>query len=187
MKLKLTLLFVLFVFTYNGSAYTVYYSTDVDAYRGRAMANGEICNEANCPAPNVCGSSGEAVACICDESFANYPFTGQNNKYCQYKRKRQLVAFLWEICTNLGVGHYYIHKNMTGAFKTCVMLIPIILLVCGKLHLIKYKFSDGTTGIFVCTVIILFFIAAFCWWLVDAIRFGMNKNRDHNYVPLKHW
>ncbi|MCQ2820012.1 MAG: hypothetical protein MJ252_22325 [archaeon] len=167
--------------------FTIYYNSDPDAYKGRAMDDGETCNINNCPAPHSCGSSGDIQACVCDEHYANYPFTGVDGVYCTHKRKKQIVAFLWELFTNLGIGHYYIHKVLRGFFKTLVMLTPLTIFALGKLRLLKYHYHDGTTGIVMFCIMCAFALAAFAWWLADAILFGTNKYRDSNEVPLQHW
>jgi hypothetical protein len=38
-----------------------------------------------------------------------------------------------------------------------------------------------------CSILCATGAGAFIWWLVDAILFGLNKYRDFNGVPLKHW
>ena len=185
-KTQLILLFSFLVLirTRTNSAY---YNSDQDVYKGRAMGEGESCNSENCPSPNSCGTDGDITACICDKKLANYPFTGYEGRYCSYKRKRQLVGFLWELCTNLGIGHYYIRQILRGVFKTIVMLTPIIIFILGKTKLLQVGFDLGITGKSMAAIMYLFFIAAFIWWLVDAIMFGLNKYRDNNDVPLQHW
>lgn len=166
---------------------SIYYNHDPDAYRGRAMDEGETCDEKNCPAPHGCGTSGELVACVCDDHWANYPFTGTNGQYCTYERKKQIVGFLWELLTNLGIGHYYIGNVVAGIFKTLVMLTPITIFVLGKLRLVKNRYNEGTTGMVMFIIMCAFALVAFAWWLADAIIFGLNRYRDSNEVPLEHW
>ena len=124
---------------------------------------------------------------MCDKSMANYPFIGENNKFCIYKRKRQVVAFLWELFTNVGVGHYYIDCIARGAFKSLFTLTPLVIFVLGKLKLLKTWFNEGTTGIVMFSIMCGCGLASFIWWLVDAILFRLNKYRDFNGIPLKHW
>ena len=168
----------------NGQ-YNYWYSKDEDMYKGRALVSSEVCSTTNCPEPNSCIS--EYNFCMCDKSMANYPFIGQNNQYCTYKRKRQVVAFLWELFTNVGVGHYYIHQIVRGVFKSIITATPLVIFTLGKLKLLKYWFNEGTTGMVMATIMCLCGLTSFVWWLVDAFMFGLNKYRDYNGVPLKHW
>ena len=168
----------------NGK-YNYWYSKDEDMYKGRALVDPEKCSETNCPKPNTCID--EYNFCMCDKSMANYPFIGHNNQYCTYKRKRQVVGFLWELFTNVGVGHYYIHHIVRGVFKSILTVTPLVIFTLGKLRLLKYWFNEGTTGIVMASIMCACGLAAFVWWLVDAFMFGLNKYRDYNGVPLKHW
>jgi len=185
-SIKLTLAFLLIAFSVSyeydkDGSLKVWYAKDQDIYRGRALPEG--CNTTVCQAPNYCQES----VCLCDDKYANYPFIGYRGQYCTYKRKRQVVAFLWELFTNVGVGHYYIHQVVRGVFKTIMMVTPLTIFILGKLKLLKWKFNEGTTGIVMCSILSATGAGAFIWWLVDAILFGLNKYRDFNGVPLKHW
>ena len=165
--------------------YNYWYSKDEDMYKGRSLGDTLTCSEATCPRPNECIAAYNF--CMCDKSMANYPFIGHNNQFCTYKRKRQVVAFLWELFTNVGVGHYYIHQIVRGVFKTLMTGTPLVIFTLGKLRLLKYWFNEGTTGIVMACIMCACGLGAFIWWLVDAFMFGLNKYRDFNGVPLKHW
>ena len=166
---------------------SLYYNEDPDAYRGRAFSESESCNSMNCPSPNSCGTHEGVEFCVCDKKFANYPFIGYNNQYCTYKRRKQIVGFLWELLTNVGIGHYYIGKIVRGLFKTLVLITPIAIFLLGKFKLVQVGFDLGLTGKIMSGVMCAFFLCSFIWWIVDAIMFGRNKYRDNNDVPLKHW
>ncbi len=107
-------------------------------YKGCSLRDTLTCSENTCPKPN------EFIAaynfCICDKSMANYHFIGHHIQFCTYKRKRQVVAFLWEL---FGVGHYYIHQIVRGVFKTIMTGTPLIIFTLGKLRLLKYWFNEG--------------------------------------------
>ena len=72
-------------------------------------------------------------------------------------------------------------------FNFCIMLVPIVLQILGCLGLVKVGFGKGTTANVTQTLIIVFGATAFCWWLADAIMFGLNKHRDRYDVPLAKW
>ena len=184
LKIFFTIILISYICSYDytkDGVLKTWYAKDQDIYKGRYFPDG--CNTTVCPEPNYC----QEGACLCDDKYANYPFTGYNGVYCTYKRKRQVVAFLWELFTNVGVGHYYIHEIARGFFKTLMMVIPLTIFILGKLKLLKWKFNEGTTGIVMCSLLCATGVGAFVWWLVDAILFGLNKYRDFNGVPLKHW
>ena len=165
--------------------YNYWYSKDQDMYKGRSLGSSLTCSTTTCPTPNECINNYNF--CMCHQSRANYPFIGENNQFCTYKRKRQVVAFLWELFTNMGVGHYYINHIARGVFKTIITLTPIVIFILGKLRLLKTWFNEGTTGIVMAFIMCGCGLGSFIWWLVDAIMFGTNKYRDFNGVPLQHW
>ena len=97
---------------------TIYYSKDTHKYQYGDTNN---CDQFNCPEPNYC--SEDKKQCICGQGQANYPFVGENGQYCQYKQYKQLVAFLWELLLNLGIGHFYIKDIIIGVLKMIIMII----------------------------------------------------------------
>ena len=125
-KLILSFLLISFSLSYDynkDGSLKVWYAKDQDIYKGRALPDG--CNTTVCQSPNYCQEN----VCLCDDKYANYPFIGYRGQYCTYKRKRQVVAFLWELFTNVGVGHYYIHEIARGFFKTLMMVIPLTIFI----------------------------------------------------------
>ena len=161
---------------------TEYYSRDPTKYLYKSNIE---CNLNNCPEPNYCSTN--QTICFCDSGLANYPLIGNNNTYCQYAQHKQLTSFLLELFLNLGIGHFIIGQNLLGSFKLIIMLAPFILLILHKVGLIKFGFKEGYVGTTFAIVAIAFGVGAFAWWLTDAIKFGLNKYRDRNEVPLKKW
>ena len=74
-----------------------------------------------------------------------------------------------------------------GSFKLVIMLIHFILLILGKVGVVKFGFKEGNVGTTFAIIAIAFGVGAFAWWLTDAIKFGLNKYRDRNEVPLAKW
>ena len=126
-------------------------------------------------------------ACYCNKGLANYPFSGYRGVYCSYKQHKQLTSFLWELLTNIGIGHFIIGNHVSGVFKLLIMLTPIVIQILGLTKLVKVGFGKGTTATVFQSISIVFAVAAFTWWLYDAIMFGTNKHRDEFDVPLSHW
>ncbi len=128
-----------------------YYSKDPNKYLKVENIN---CNEqTNCESPNSCST--DRTICYCGKGRANYPFSGIRGRYCTYKQHKQLDSFLWELFTNIGVGHFILGHSWYFIFMQSISLV--------------------------------FFAAAFCWWLADLILFGTNKTRDEYHIPLSKW
>ena len=161
---------------------TEYYSKEAKKYLSKP---GITCGKTNCPEPNYCSTNGET--CFCAKGLANYPFNGVNDVYCQYEQHKQLTSFLLELLLNLGIGHFVIGQFLMGTFKLIIMLVPFILLILGKVGVVKFGFKEGHVGTTLAIVAIAFGVGAFAWWLTDAIMFGLNKYRDRNEVPLQKW
>jgi hypothetical protein len=161
---------------------TNYYSKDAKKYLSKPDIT---CDETNCPAPNYCSTNKQT--CFCEKGLANYPFTGVNDVYCQYEQHKQLTSFLLELFLNLGIGHFIIGQNLMGSFKLVIMLVPFILLILGKFNVVKFGFKEGNVGTTFAIIANAFGVGAFAWWLTDAIKFGLNKYRDRNEVPLAKW
>lgn len=174
---------ILLAISYCSQPESDYYSKDPNKYK---YASGIACDETtNCKSPNYCSNAKDA--CHCDKGLANYPFSGYKGEYCTYKQKKQKTSFLWELLTNIGIGHFIIGDHLAGTFKLVMMLIPIVIQILGLANIVKVGFSHGNTATAMQCISIAFGVGCFVWWLVDAIRFGTNKIRDDLDVPLAHW
>lgn len=161
---------------------TNYYSEDPEDY---LSVKGEIITNVNCPLPNVADTDNKI--CFCEKGYANFPFSGVEGKFCQYKQKPQLTSFLVELFLGMGIGHFVIGQNIMGSFKLILVVLPCILGGLGLCGVIKTKMSEGTSGLIISILLYSMSFAWFIWWLTDAIMFGLNKYRDSNEVPLKAW
>lgn len=160
-----------------------YYSNDPNRYL--YVENIACDSETNCKEPNYC--SADKTTCYCNKGLANYPFGGYKGQYCYYEQHKQLTSFLWELLTNIGVGHFIIGNNLIGTFKLIFMVIPITIQILGCVRIVKVGFGTGTTGTTMQVISLVFGAGAFIWWLADAILFGTNKHRDCYDVPLAKW
>jgi len=136
------------------------------------VCNTNVCNQGK----GVCSDNN---TCTCVKGFANIPILTEN-KICDYKQRKQIVAFLLELCLACGIGHFYIGAWWLGMIKLLVIvLIPIFfcsLMICSELFAKGYQL-----------LIILFSFTGGLYWISDVILFGLNYYRDGNGVPLEHW
>ena len=124
--------------------------------------------------------------CVCKKEYA----TKEGDAiYCEYKRKRQLVAFLLELFVGFGAGHFYRGNNLMGALKLCAFLFGIYIICLFPLTL---KCFDSCCENDCCVVVvsIFFFLcsAGLAFWFVfDLTKWGKNKYLDKNGIELLHW
>ncbi len=118
--------------------------------------NNKICKKSNgkCTTPTVC---------TCEKGKANFPII-TDEIICGYNQRKQLIAFLLELCFACGIGHFYIGAWWFGMVKLLVVvLIPIFfcsMMVCSDIFIKGYKL-----------MIILFSITGGLYWLSDIILF----------------
>lgn len=146
-----------------------------------------VCTRSNCPLPNNCIDDS---TCQCYQGFVDYHDNSTNNNtYCNYKQKKQIVAFMLEFFVSLGVGHLYAGRTVFGILKLLVMLGPVILMILNCCFGIAFKSERGQSILGIFTIIggCILCVGYFAWQLVDLVMFGINKYRDGNGVPLQHW
>jgi hypothetical protein len=127
-------------------------------------------NNSHCIDPNICK---------CEEGFANFETLEEPriNTFCQYKQKKQVVAFLLETFFSLGLGHFY-------AGRENYAIIKLLISICACLFMsVKFSEKDIVT---MCLSTILSF-TYLVWQIVDIINFASDNYKDGNGVPLERW
>ena len=56
-----------------------------------------------------------------------------NDVRCCYEQKKQIMAFLLEMFTGMGIGHFYLENYFLGFFKLCFNVFMYIVICCGIL------------------------------------------------------
>jgi hypothetical protein len=56
-----------------------------------------------------------------------------NDVRCCYEQKKQMMAFLLEMFTGMGIGHFYLENYFLGFFKLCFNVFMYIVICCGIL------------------------------------------------------
>jgi len=135
----------------------------------------ERCNEENCPAPNSCIS---AHICQCSEEKANFEEDAYGNYdtqkvYCNYTRKKQLIAFVLEFVL-ISAGHFYIGSYLLGSLK-------LILFFCALV--IANRFDEKWSR----ALSTILFSMVGIWWTIDSGLFAVNFYPDQNKVLLMEW
>ncbi len=154
-----------------------------------------------CSDETVCGYFGNCIKnkCYCflgyisvdDVQIKSNIDDIHKGKYCNYKKKYQINAFLLELFLGFGVGHLYSGRYANGILK--LICIPLALFMIYFYALSVKCIDKGTANnkeIRIFFVTMSFFLVAMgiAFWIVfDAINFGLNKYTDGNGVELVSW
>lgn len=137
----------------------------------------EKCNESICPPPSKCTSD---YICQCSEDRADFNENtfSQNDgntplTYCNYIRKKQLIAFILEFAL-ISAGHFYIGSVLLGSLKMLLFMASVLL---------AYRFEEKWSKIL---ATIMFSLLAI-WWAIDSALFAVNFYQDRNKVNLMEW
>lgn len=157
--------------------------------------------DAPCSDESVCGYYGN---CIKNQCYCFLGYVSVDNiqiksniedelkgKYCNYKKKYQINAFLLELFLGFGVGHLYTGRYAHGILK--LIFIPMSLFMIYFYALSVKRIDIGTANnkeirIFIVTLTFFLIAIGIAFWIVfDAINFGLNKYKDGNDVDLVAW
>ncbi len=168
------------------------------------------CNKTNCLYPNYC--SLDKTICNCGMEFAEYDLyhpetntkisdsnqttlnslnnTNSNVEkyiYCNYIRKKQVLYFLFEFFSNIGVGHLYAKNYILAAIKFGVVFFTWLFIYSKIICVIFWpdSFKDITGNRTFMGII--FISISFLLWITDTILIGKNIFADGNGVRLLEW
>jgi TM2 domain-containing membrane protein YozV len=139
----------------------------------------------DCSQHGVC--SDDKSDCKCDPGFTTFPKESLNK--CNYEKKKQMAAFLYEFFLGFGAGHFYCERYLNASLKLSAFLFGVLIICLLPLSakFINDKFDSD------CLVLTTSCFYYFCamglafWFIYDLVIFGMNKYLDGNGVPLAHW
>ena len=112
-----------------------------------------------------------------------YCYTGYLGVTCDYKQKKQVVAFCLEFFLGLfGAGFFYMGLNGLAVGQLMTFLsAPIVLcfLACWFKESFKKEYAS--------LIEIVWRLAWLVYWVVGAALIGVNKLNDGNNMPLEKW
>jgi hypothetical protein len=175
------------------------YDSEIENLKGYQMASNQISspsfrnlatfkceNEAtDCSGHGTCNE--DKNACICQKEWATFPDDSQPQ--CNYHKKRQLVAFLFEFFLGFGAGHFYCENYVNASLKLVSFLFGICIICLLPLSA-KFINDKCESDCLVITTSCFYYLCAMglaFWFIYDLVIFGMNKYLDGNGIPLTHW
>ena len=133
-------------------------------------------------------SSSEVYECVCTKEYA-IPGDPKYESKCEYKRKRQLVAFLLELFVGFGAGHFYVGNYLIASLKLVAFLFGIYI-IC-LFPLTAKCCGDCCDSDCIVVLISLFFflcsVGLAFWFIWDLVYYGKNKYTDGKGVKLLSW
>lgn len=175
--------------TKNKESYQFYSIDYYEAFSPRlfeAITDNQ-CNINRCSPPH--GQCFEHT-CKCIKGYTN-TYNVEKDKFCGYKIKSQLIAFMLETFTFIG-GDIYLGNNYYAFFKGLYIFIMILLFLfkipckhCGMRDLMDYTCAPCLcikTG----TLVICIF-GIITWEIADLIRIMSYQATDSNHMPLEYF
>ncbi len=154
--------------------------------RSQQMDNKTIpCGNYTCVSgQGQCILNGTDYLCACSEYFDSYP---QNaTLQCNYRKKKQYIAFLLETLLTYGAGHLYCENYQIAIPKLIYWVFCYCLFIYLRL-LIKSKEDNNTTALIISLLACLFLTIMLAWQLADVIMYGLNSYNDGYDIQLYPW
>jgi len=130
--------------------------------------------------------------CICEKgytTFINSTDPSQDIKKCNYERKQQLKAFLFELFLGFGAGHFYTERYTVAGLKLSAFIFGIFI-ICLFPITAKFLSEKLESDCLVLTVSCFYYLCSIglaFWFIYDLVMFGMNRYKDGNDIDLLSW
>jgi hypothetical protein len=139
------------------------------------------CGDYKCPSTGGKCSGQYSETCVCFPDYDSFPF--DTYEMCNYKKKKQLYAFLLETFLMFGVGHFYLENYLHAIIKAIFFALGYFLFIL--LRTISKKTEENNT----LTLVIAFMGCLTClgmiiWQIIDIVLLGLGKYTDGNDVQL---
>jgi hypothetical protein len=163
------------------------------------------CHKKNCRFPyGVCLNKN---ICKCLDGYASIDNLNDNDKinininshktfdnkfYCNYKQKKQLIAFSFEIILSFGLGNFYLHRFYQGFLKLILFLFIIFMLFLINKFEIKSKLFieeniSNKRNLFINISLLLSLISYIVFHIFDIYMLVTNSYLDGNGVEVLSW
>ena len=119
--------------------------------------------------------------CMCMPEFANYENDNENNLSCFYKRRKAIIAGMFELFLPFGLGHVYAGHLFIGMIKLAYIMMTYLFMCC-----ISCKTTGEEDPMMLNTILVLicFIISIPIWNIIDMFFYVNGIYKDGNGVPL---
>ena len=131
----------------------------------------------------VCKDENYLHHCSCKEGYITYVNDTNNITYCNFRQKKQLIAFLLELCVGFGAGHFYRNEFTMASLKLVGFALGL-LFICTFPITAKCIADCGCEALAI--ILSIFYYLYLCglavWYIFDLVYFGNNYYEDYSYV-----
>lgn len=141
------------------------------------------CGNYKCPEEGgYCAGTYNQI-CVCYDEYDSYPF--DKFEMCNYKRKKQIIAFVLELFLMFGIGHFYLANYKLAIIKLIFFILGYSLFIV--LRKMSKKTEENNTfslltalfGCFICILIII-------WQIIDVILLGLGRYTDGKGIEMSY-
>lgn len=139
------------------------------------------CGDYKCPSNGGKCTGQFSETCVCFPEYDSFPF--DTYEMCNYKKKKQLFAFLLETFLMFGIGHFYLENYSHAIIKAIFFALGYFLFIL--LRTVSKRTEENNTY----TLVIAFMGCLTClgmiiWQIIDIVLLGLGKYTDGNDVQL---
>lgn len=126
------------------------------------------------------GICNDVNTCQCKSGYAQVN-DSNGNQLCNYKLKKQWIAFLLELFFVIGIGHFYCGRIVNGTVKLSAvfLVVTVDFLIKFLFRAERYKMQRGWNFL-----IYFLYLLVIVWQVVDIVLFGVNYYNDYYDLPL---
>ena len=120
--------------------------------------------------------------CSCIKGYITFVNDTKNVKYCNFKQKKQLIAFLLEFCVGFGAGHFYRHHFLMASLKLVAFISGIVFIFTFPITAKKVADCDCEAIAIILSILYYLYLCGLAFWYIwDLVHFGKNKYLDYTY------
>ena len=144
----------------------------------------------------VCLDKKRLHHCSCKEGYITFPDT-DDFKYCNFKQKKQLIAFLLELCVGFGAGHFYRYEFVMASLKLVAFALGLVFICTFPIAAKAITDCDCDALAIILSIFYYLYLCGLAvWYIWDLVHFGNNSYYDYTYkyhgdikegIPLQPW
>jgi len=139
-----------------------------------------------CNAENMkCEDEDRKHHCSCKEGYITYVDDEVNFKFCNYKQKKQLIAFLLELCVGFGAGHFYRQEYTMASLKLVAFVLGLVFIFSFPITAKCISDCDCDALAIILSIFYYLYLCGLAFWYIwDLVYFGNNDYLDYSYIDV---
>ena len=137
------------------------------------------------PENMICKDEVRKHHCSCKEGYITYPDDEENFKFCNYKQKKQLIAFLLEFCVGFGAGHFYRNEYTMASLKLVAFILGLVFIFSFPVTAKCISDCDCDALAIILSIFYYLYLCGLAFWYIwDLVYFGNNDYLDYTYENI---